>query len=107
MEVVALDRQQLRQLDAPLLLVGREDHLLHDRQAFLLHEHVLGAAEPDALRAELARTHRVVRIVAVRPHLETPERVSPAQQLLELAGDLRVEHRHLPRDDVARGCRRS
>ena len=88
-EVTALHRQQLGQLDAALLLVRRKDHLLHDRKAFLLHEHVLGAAEADALRAERASAHGVVRVVAVRPDLEPAERIRPAQDLLELAGDLR------------------
>ena len=35
---------------APLLLARGHDHLAHDRQPVLGHEHVLGAAEADALR---------------------------------------------------------
>ena len=83
-EVVALHGEQLCQLEATFLLVRRKDHLLHDGQAFLLHEHVLGAAKSDALRTEFTGAHRVMRVVAVGPHLETAERVRPAEQLLEL-----------------------
>ena len=36
-------------------LAGGEDHVDHDRQALLGEEHVLGAAQADALGAELAR----------------------------------------------------
>src|SRR5207249_10605985 len=38
--------------DALPIFLGH-DHLLHDRQPVLRHEHVLGAAEADALCAEL------------------------------------------------------
>ena len=65
---------------------------------------MLGAAEPDALRAEVAGAHRVVRVVAVRPDLQAAEGVGPAQQFLELAGDLGIEHRHLSGDDIAGGA---
>jgi hypothetical protein len=67
-------------------------------KARLLHEHVLGAAQADPLRAELAGKHGVVRVVAVGPHLHAPERVRPAQQLLQLPGDLRVDHGDLSGD---------
>ena len=61
---------------------------------------MLGAAQTDALRAETAGTLRIVRVVAVRPDFEPAETVCPAQQLLQLAGHLRVEHGHLPGDDA-------
>ena len=89
MEVAALKREQLVQLAAPLLLVGGEDHRLDDGQALLLHEHVLGAAEADALSTEAPRQLGVARIVAVGPDLEPSGPVGPAQQLLEVAAPAR------------------
>jgi hypothetical protein len=41
-------------------------------------EHVLGAAEADPLRAELARAHRVLGRVGVRAHLQLTNVVGPA-----------------------------
>ena len=66
-EVRLLHRQQLLERAAPLRLGPRHDHLAHDRKPVLGHEHVLGAAEPDALRAELAGPRRVLRCVGIRP----------------------------------------
>ena len=68
LEVGLLDRQEPFERRAPLLLVAGEDHLPHDRQPLLGHEHVLGAAEADALGAELARLRRVLGRVGVRAH---------------------------------------
>ena len=51
------------------VLVGGEDHLLHDREPLLAEEHVLGAAEADPLGAELARLRGVLGRVGVRAHL--------------------------------------
>ena len=50
------------------------------RQAVGLEEHVLGAAQADALGAELARALGVARVVGVGPHLQAAEarRPSPA-----------------------------
>ena len=54
-EVLALERQQLRQgrLAASSSFVG-QDHLPHGEDAVAVEEHVLGAAQADALGAELA-----------------------------------------------------
>ena len=68
LEVAAL--QLLELLERGVLLgfgVG-EDEPLHERQA-VAEEHVLGAAEADALGAELARDLGVVRQVGVGAHL--------------------------------------
>ena len=58
-------------------LVLGQDHLLHDRQPLVAEEHVLGAAEADALGAELARAGGVLGRVGVRAHLR--RRASSAQ----------------------------
>ena len=57
-EIGALHGQDFRErAAAPLLVVGA-DHLAHGQDAVGLEEHVLGAAEADALGAELARLAR-------------------------------------------------
>ena len=54
LEVGPLQLGELLERGALLRVVGGEDEALHDRQA-VAEEHVLGAAEADALGAELAR----------------------------------------------------
>ena len=68
LEVALLHRQQPGERRAARLLGAREDHLAHDRQPVLGHEHVLGAAEADALGAELAGLGGVLGRVGVGAH---------------------------------------
>ena len=84
LEVALLERQQPVERSAASRLVVREDHLLDDREALVAEEHVLGAAEPDSLSAELARLRRVGRRVGVRMHLQAPDVVRPAEDRLEI-----------------------
>ena len=86
-EVFLLLRAQL--LERGALLVGRvgQDHALHDREP-VAQEHVLGAAQADAFRAELARLLRVLGQVGVRAHLQGAELVGPAEDRREVAGRL-------------------
>ena len=68
-----------------LLLLDRavgEDEPLHQREA-ITEEHVLGAAEADALGAEATRHLGVVREVGVGAHPHPPERVGPREDGLE------------------------
>ena len=88
-------RQELLERAPALLLAGGHDHLAHDRQPVLGHEHVLGPAEADPLRSELARLRRVLGRVCVRPHLQAAKPVGPAEDRLEVLVDLR-------RDEVDR-----
>ena len=84
-EIAALHRQQLGERRAAALLVVRQDHLAHREDAVGVEEHVLGAAEPDALGAELERDARIVRRVGIGAHLELAHLVGPAHQRGELA----------------------
>ena len=58
-----------------------QDHPPHDRQAVLAEEHVLGAAQADALGAELAGVGGVGAVVGVGPHgeLALADLVGPAE----------------------------
>ena len=89
-EVVALQRQQLVERLAPIGLVVGEDHLLHDRDAPFAEEHVLGAAQADAARAEGVRELRLIGQVGVGADAEPAELVGPRQQLLEPLVDVRL-----------------
>ena len=101
LEVGLLERQQPVERRAAARLVVGQDHLLHDRQPLVAEEHVLGAAEADALRAELARAGRVLRGVGVRAHLQPAQRVGPAEDRLEVLVDLRRHERHLADEHAA------
>ena len=63
-----LERQELVERRAPLVLLLGHDHPAHLRLAVRGHEHVLGAAEADPLGAELARLGGVLGGVGVRAH---------------------------------------
>ena len=89
-EVAALQRQQLVQRRAPILLVVGEDHLLDDGNPALAEEHVLGAAEADAARAEVVGDLRLIGLIGVRADAEPAELVRPRQQLVEAAVDVRL-----------------
>ncbi len=86
------------------MLVRGEDHLLHHRQPLLAEEHVLGAAEPYPLRAELARLRRVLGVVGVCAHLEPPQLVGPVEDGLEVLVDRRRDERDFADDDTARAA---
>ena len=76
-EVLALQRQQLLQLGRLLLVgVGQDQPL--DQLAPLAEEHVLGAAQPDALRAEAAGARGILRVVGVRAHRHAARAVGVA-----------------------------
>ena len=63
---------------ARLVGVG-EDHPL-DEHAPVAEEHVLGAAQPDALGPEATRPRRVVAGVGVRAHPQAPDAIGVGQQ---------------------------
>ena len=74
---LALQRQQLVQRGAAIGLVVGEDHPLHDRDAAFAEEHVLGAAQADAARAEVVGQLRLIGQVGVGAHAQTAELVGP------------------------------
>ena len=80
--------------------------LPHGRQPVLLEEHVLGAAQADALRAEGAGTLGVARVVGVRPHLQAAHAIGPAQEGGEvvLVLEAGLDRRQLAGEDLAGGA---
>ena len=99
-EVVALHRQQLvERLPAVGLVVG-EDHFLHDGNPSLAEEHVLGAAQPDAARAERVGELGLIGQIRVGADAHAPELVRPGQQLIEPPIEIRLLRIERPVDDL-------
>ena len=100
-EIRPLHRQQLGKRGAAGLLVLGENHLAHGADPGFLEEHVLGAAQPDALAAEFDGGARIVGGVGVDADAELAERIGPAHQRAEFAGHRRLDHRHPPGQHLA------
>jgi hypothetical protein len=79
-KILALKGQEPRKRLGAIARLRCENHFVDDRQARGLHEHVLGTAETDALRAELARLGRVLRRVGISPHLHAAQLVGPREK---------------------------
>ena len=105
LEVGALHGQDLGERAAAAGLVVGADHLAHGEDAALLEEHVLGAAQADALGAEVARLLGLARRVGVGAHAERARRVGPVHHLGEVARQLRLAHLHAALR-APRPCRR-
>ena len=98
-EVLALVRQQVLQSGSAFFFRLREDHGPHVLDAVAFEEHVLGAAQADALGAELASPLGVVRRIGVRADLHRAILVGPthhgseiARQLWRVRGDRAGHH---------------
>ena len=100
-EVGFLHDLEFVELYDSLFLRRGDYHLLHDGQTVGVHEHVLGAAEADALRSEGAGAAGVFRRVGVGPDLELRDLVGVVEELAEVVVELRVDEFHLADYDVA------
>ena len=99
-EVVALERQQLVERLAAIGFVVGQDHLLDDRDAAFAEEHVLGAAQADAARAERVGELGLIRQVGVGADAERPHLVGPVRICVEALVDVRLLRLHLAGDDL-------
>ena len=121
-EVLALQRQQRRQRGSRSLVALGQDQPL-DLLTPVAEEHVLGAAQADALGAEPAGPLGVLAGVGVGPHPQPADRVGVGQirctastssstgprpgsgrAALEVVHDRGVRHRHLAEEDLAGGA---
>src|SRR5450759_738302 len=84
LEVAALEGQQLIERGLTNILIGCQNHLLYDRQALLLHKHMLGAAESDTFGTIGNRALGIAWIVRVGPHAERAELIGPIQQCAQI-----------------------
>ncbi len=73
----------------------------HGDDALGVEEHVLGAAQADALGAELARRLGIERRLGIGAHLQPPHLVGPAHQRREVARQLRLDHGDGADEDLA------
>ena len=106
-EVAALHRQDLGERRAARLLRIGEDHLAHREDAVGIEEHVFGAAQSDALGAELQSGARIRRRVGIGAHAELAHLVGPGHQRAELARQFRLDHLAPGRAAPDRSSRRS
>jgi hypothetical protein len=104
LEVALLHRLELLERLFALLGGLGDDHLADGADAVGLEEHVLGAAEADALGAEGGRLRGVVRRVGVGADLQAAELVRPAHDAAEVAGDAGRGGLDLLAVDVAGGA---
>ena len=100
-EVAALVGQQLGERGAAAGLVLGEDHLAHGGDPLGVEEHVLGAAQADALGAELARGAAVGGVSALVRTFRRRLRVGPFHQRAEIADQLGLDGRHLAEHHLA------
>ncbi len=100
-EIAALHRQELGERLLPAVGIVGHDHLAHGDDALAVEEHVLGAAEADALGAEAARVLGIGRRVGIGAHAHRAHLVGPAHQRREIAGELRLDGRHLAEHHLA------
>ncbi len=86
------------------LFIVSEDHLAHRLDAPFLEEHVLGAAEADALSAKTHCGFRIRRRVGIGTHAQLAHLVSPADQRGKFPGQLRLDHVDLARQHLPSGA---
>ena len=101
LEVAALDGQQLRQRHAAARLVVGQDHLAHGLDAVALEEHVLRAAQADALRTERERLLGILRRIGVGAHFQHRIFTGQLHQLAEVAAQVGVARGDLAEVDLA------
>ena len=87
LKVALLVRHDLGEGLLAVLGVLGDDHLTHRLDALALEEHVLGAAQADALCAEGEALLGVTRGVGVGPDLELAVFVGPGHEVAEVAPD--------------------
>ena len=101
LEVAALHRQDLGQSGLALLERVSNDHLADRLDAGRLKEHMLGTAQADAFRAELACLRCIARRIAVGANMQGADLVSPAHEAAEVAGQLSFLRRDSAEVNVA------
>ena len=91
LEVALLHGQELGESFLSLLDGVGDDHLAHRHDPVGLEEHMLGAAEADAFRAEFARLTGVLGGVGVGPDLKCAVLIRPRHDPAEIARDGSVD----------------
>ena len=98
---VALGRQQLCERGAAAVRVRRHDHLAHRDDAFVVEEHVFGAAEADPFGTEAERRLGIARRLGVGADAQAPRIVRPAHERREIVGERGLDRRHLALQQLA------
>jgi len=104
LKVALLHRLELGERLLTLLERVGANHLADGGDTVSLEEHMLGAAEADALGAELDRLRGIVRVIGVGADAQTAILVRPAHDAAELAADGGVDRGDCAVVDVAGGA---
>jgi hypothetical protein len=75
-KILALVGEQLIERLIAFLTGSGQNHALNDRQALGFKEHVLSAAETDTNGAVRARALCILRVICIRPNLQTASRIA-------------------------------
>jgi hypothetical protein len=97
----SLHRHNLLERAGTLLRVLGHDHFAHRLDAAGAEEHMLGAAEADALGAEFARDFGIARSVGVSAQAEAALTISPFHELAEMVRHHGLHGRHAAGDHFA------
>ena len=104
-EILALEREQIRERRFAIRGVSRHDHASHGSDALARAEkHVLGSDEADAFGAVVAGGGGVLGSVRVGQHLERARLVHPGHELSEVTADSRRGELGGAADHLARGA---
>ncbi len=102
LEVLPLEGEKLIEIRLALLGGLSHDHALDKGPPLVAEEHVLGAAEADALGAEVAGPLGVLGVVGVGPDAEPAELVGIGEELGHLGGHPRLDKGQHAGHDLAR-----
>ena len=105
-EIAALGGQQLGERGAAARFVLGQDHLADVGDPLRIEEHVLGAAQADALGAELARDAAIVRGLGIGADPQAALASAQSISIAEIADQLGLDRRHLAEHHLAGACRR-
>ncbi len=93
-EILALHGEQLVECGASARLILGEDHFAHHMDTLAFEEHVLGAAKANAFGTEGAGSTCIGWRIGIGAHRHAARAIGPFHQLAEIAGKLRLRHRH-------------
>ena len=94
--------QLIQRADAFLCCIGNH-HFLHDRQAILLHKHMLRSAQSNALRPKIPSACSVRRGIRIGPNLHRCKCIRQHEKIPKIIGEFRLHQRKTPQRNDTEG----